>query len=230
MFDKPKMLRAFIILTALRHGQVIAFTPPAGQSFITSSRGMQGGDMDTVATTTMPIYIDVEKLVLWSSKLVGASMLVGTLFWGCAAEALPKDISGMDLSGQDLSQQDFTGVVARKTNFRNANLEGSSFAKASLENADFTGANVRSASFVDAVLDGASFKEALAEKATFSSTILDVGDFENVDLTDSMWPSKSLAVVARKMEGISGELYGLYQCVAKDPSRILSLMLISNVR
>jgi branched-subunit amino acid transport protein len=108
-----------------------------------------------------------------------------------AADSFAKtNISGMDFSGQDLSGKDFTGVVARKTNFHNCNLQGSTFNKAVLENTDFSGANVRQATFVDATLDGASFKDAVAEKATFSASILDIGDLENVDLTDSLWPSK----------------------------------------
>eukprot|EP00977_Amphora_coffeiformis_P017500 scaffold5771_cov171-Amphora_coffeaeformis.AAC.17 len=107
-----------------------------------------------------------------------------------AADFAKKDISGMDFSGQDLSNKDFTSTIAKNTNFHNANLQGAIFTKANLEKADLSGANVKAANFVDATLDGASFKDAVAERATFSASILDVADLENVDLTDSMWPSK----------------------------------------
>ena len=107
-----------------------------------------------------------------------------------AADFAKKDISGMDFSGQDLSNKDFTSSIAKNTNFHNANLQGAIFAKANLEKADFSGANVKAATFADATLDGATFKNAVAERATFSASILDVVDLENVDLTDSMWPSK----------------------------------------
>lgn len=107
-----------------------------------------------------------------------------------AADFAKKDISGMDFSGQDLSNKDFTSAVARNTNFHNANLQGAKFTKADLEKADFSGASLQSADFADAALDGATFKDAVAERAKFSASILDVGDLENVDLTDSLWPSK----------------------------------------
>jgi hypothetical protein len=106
-----------------------------------------------------------------------------------AAAAIPKDISGQDFSEQDLSGRDFTKIIARRTNFANCNLSGSVFVQADLTGAYFEGANVSNASFVDAILDGAVFRNAIAQKTWFSKSILDIGDAENVDLTDSMWPS-----------------------------------------
>ena len=137
-------------------------------------------DRATFQTTAMATMLAV---VLSTSSVAWAAD-------GSSSSFAKQDISGMDFSGQDLSGRDFTGVIARKTNFHNCNLQGSTFYKAILENTDFSGANVRQATFVDATMDGASFKNALAEKAIFSASILDVGDLENVDLTDSLWPSK----------------------------------------
>lgn len=126
-----------------------------------------------------------------SSVAAMIALSLATSSWAADSSSfVNKDISGMDFSGKDLAGQDFTGVVARKTNFHNSNLRGSTFNKAILENTDFSGANVRTANFLDATLDGASFKDALAERAVFSATILDIGDLEGVDLTDSLWPSK----------------------------------------
>ena len=122
------------------------------------------------------------------AAVVAISLSASSLAW--AADYAKKDISGMDLSERDLSNKDFTGVIAKKTNFHNANLQGAVFKGANLEKADFSGANVRAATFVDAALDGATFKDAVAERATFSASILDVADLENVDLTGSMWPSE----------------------------------------
>jgi Pentapeptide repeats (9 copies) len=99
------------------------------------------------------------------------------------------DVSGLDFSGQDLSNKDFSKMIARNTKFQNCNLQGSSFIKADLTGADFSGSNLQGASFVDATLDGATFANAQAQRAWFSKTILDIADSENVDLTDSMWPS-----------------------------------------
>lgn len=107
-----------------------------------------------------------------------------------ATAAPTKDISNLDFSGQDLSNKDFSKMIARKTKFQNSNLKGSIFDNADLTGADFSGANVQEASFIDATLDGSKFTNAQAQKSKFNKTILDVGDFENVDLTDSMWPSR----------------------------------------
>ena len=130
-----------------------------------------------------------------AAATVALSLLLASSPAAMAADFANRDISGMDFSGQDLRQKDFTGVIARKTNFHNANLEGTKFQKAVLEQADFSGSNVRAANFLDATLDGASFKDALAERAVFSATILDIGDLENIDLTDSMWPSEYGTIV-----------------------------------
>lgn len=100
------------------------------------------------------------------------------------------DISGQDFSGQDLSKRDFTAAIAKGTDFHNCNLQGSVFSKANLVNADFSGADLRGVSFADAILDGAIMKNAQAQEATFTSSILDIGDMENIDLTNSLWPSK----------------------------------------
>ena len=106
------------------------------------------------------------------------------------------DYSGKDISGQDFSNQqetlvgkDFSKVMASKANFRNANLQGANFQNANLVKADFTGANLQQVNFQDAVLDGAVMKDVIASKTVWGPTILDVADFENADLTDSLWPS-----------------------------------------
>jgi uncharacterized protein YjbI with pentapeptide repeats len=134
-----------------------------------------------------------EKVERRTTGLLAASWSLALLtLWSLAAAAADfagLDISGQDFSNQDLHNQDFTGVVAKGTVFRGSNLQGAMFAKANLQQADFGGANLQSANFVDALLDGSVFKDVLAQRAKFSSSILDVADFENVDLTDSMWPS-----------------------------------------
>lgn len=133
----------------------------------------------------------MERTLQTTSVAAIVALSLTTSAWAADSSSfVNKDISGMDFSGKDLAGQDFTGVVARKTNFHNSNLQGSTFNKAILENTDFSGANVRKANFLDATLDGASFKDAVAERAIFSATILDIGDLEGVDLTDSLWPSK----------------------------------------
>lgn len=198
---KAVVLSFTLGFTALTSSLVDAFVTPTGGRPSTKALAVsrEAHRIDNVKAPNL-----IER-TCQSTQAVATSLLLGTLLFGALpAIAAPKDISGMDFSGQDLTQQrDFSSVVARKTNFRNANLEGVSFDKAILTDADFTGANVRSASFVDATLDGASFKDALAEKATFSATILDVGNFENVDLTDSMWPSK-LRIMICDMPEIKG--------------------------
>ncbi len=120
---------------------------------------------------------------------VSCAILTAALLLG-PSTVLAADFSNQDLSGRDLSGKDFTGVIAKNTNFQKCNLENSQFVRANLVNADFSGANVQKASFEGSLLDGASFKDAKAQKAVFSETILDVGNFENVDLSDSLWPSK----------------------------------------
>mmetsp|Transcript_107814 Transcript_107814/g.301901 ORF Transcript_107814/g.301901 Transcript_107814/m.301901 type:complete len:243 (-) Transcript_107814:22-750(-) len=107
-----------------------------------------------------------------------------------AADYAGKTISGQDFSGQDLSGRDFNKVIAQGTNFRNANLQGANFQSASLEKADFSGANLQNAKFEDAALDGTIMKDVVAQRASFSKTILDIGDLENADLTQSLWPSQ----------------------------------------
>ena len=152
-----------------------------------------GPEQDKTSPTTIhassmkAVYATLERM---AAPLAAAVLvcLVSTAAW--AADFAKKDISGMDFSGQDLSNKDFTSTVAKNTNFHNANLQGAIFKKADLSKADFSGANVKLANFVDAALDGANFKNAVAERATFSASILDIGYLENVDLTDSMWPSK----------------------------------------
>lgn len=118
--------------------------------------------------------------------LVASSVILATSSPAVAVS----DISGQDLSGQDYSNRDFSGVVAKKTNFRNCNLKGSVFKNANLVGADFSGADVRGATFSDAVLDGTSFANVQGQQAVFSKTILDIANFENADLTGSLWPSK----------------------------------------
>jgi uncharacterized protein YjbI with pentapeptide repeats len=136
---------------------------------------------------------------------VGLAMMAVLLLNADAAlAAKAKDISGQDFSGQDLGGKDFTGVIAKGTNFHNANLQGSVFSSASLEKADFSGADLRGATFVDAALDGASFKNAQAQKAIFSRSILDAGDLENIDLTQSLWPS-TLRVMICDMDELKGK-------------------------
>ena len=107
-----------------------------------------------------------------------------------ATDFAKKDISGQDLSGQDLSNKDFTSVIAKSTNFAGANLEGSNFEKANLEKANFSGSNLIKVNFVDAKLDNTIFKNAKAQDSRWGVEILDVGDFEGADLTNSIWPSK----------------------------------------
>ena len=106
-----------------------------------------------------------------------------------------KDISARDFSNVDLTNADFTSAIAKGTSFKGANLAGANFQKANLEKADFTGANLQGAHFENAVLDLSIFKGVTAQKATFSPSILDVADFENADLTDTMWPSTLPLVV-----------------------------------
>lgn len=106
-----------------------------------------------------------------------------------AADFAGKTISGQDFSGQDLSGQNFNKAIAQGTNFRNANLQGANFQFAKLEKADFSGANLQNAKFEDAALDGTIMKDVVAQRASFSKTILDIGDLENADLTQSLWPS-----------------------------------------
>ena len=142
----------------------------------------------------------------WLRGLVLGSLLAVCLTTAVAqaADFAGQDISGQDFSGQDLSHQDFTGVVAQQTNFRKANLEGAVFRKANLVRADFTGANLRGANLVDAVLDGTDWRDVTAERAVFSATILDIGNLENADLTDSLWPSKLRIMICDMDDIIKG--------------------------
>ena len=139
-------------------------------------------------TTSFKVQQSPVLVALLAPPLVGMMLFLTTPAF--AADFANQDISGQDFSGQDLSGKDFSGVIAKSTNFHNSNLQGSKFAKAVLVKADFSGANLKGASFVDSTLDGASFKDAVAQGAIFSPSILDIGDLENVDLTDSLWPSK----------------------------------------
>ena len=107
-----------------------------------------------------------------------------------AADFAGKDISGKDFSGQELVGKDFSKANAQTTNFSGANLQGANFAKANLVKADFTGAQLQKANFDDAILDGTILKDVLAQESSFSKTILDIGDLENADMTDALWPSK----------------------------------------
>jgi uncharacterized protein YjbI with pentapeptide repeats len=131
-----------------------------------------------------------QKLV--ATSLLGLSLVVMTTASSPAAFAA--DYANMDISGKDFSDgnyanQDFTQVIAKGTNFHNSNLQGSLFSKANLVNADFSGADLRGASLEETILDGVLLKNANAQGARFSASILDVDSFENVDLTDSNWPS-----------------------------------------
>ena len=107
-----------------------------------------------------------------------------------AVDFAGQTLSGQDFSGQDLSGKDFSTVIAQGTNFRKANLQGANFQAAKLERADFSGANLQDAKFEDAALHGTIMKDVLAQRASFSKTILDIGDLENADLSQSLWPSK----------------------------------------
>mmetsp|Transcript_8437 Transcript_8437/g.12225 ORF Transcript_8437/g.12225 Transcript_8437/m.12225 type:complete len:212 (+) Transcript_8437:31-666(+) len=139
-------------------------------------------------------------------KKTGAAMALMTVLLAptpaFAAKVL--DISGQDLSGQELSKRDFTGANAKGADFHNSNLQGSVFSKANLVNADFSGADLRGANFADAELDGAILKNTQAQDAIFSNSILDVGDMENIDLTNSFWPSK-LRIMICDMDELKGK-------------------------
>lgn len=149
--------------------------------------------------------------------LAGALLLSSTAP-AFAADFAKQDISGQDFSGKDLAGKDFTGVIAKNANFHNSNLAGCKFSKANLVRADFSGANVQGATFEDAVLDGSSFKDALAQKAIFSPSILDIGNLENVDLTDSIWPSTWLAItqyiITLALGDNNYELIFFYSCLS----------------
>ena len=131
-----------------------------------------------------------------------------------AADFAGKDLSGRDFSGADLAGKDFTAVVAKGTKFHNSNLQGCTFTKSDLRNADFSGADLRGAHFEGTTLDGSSFKDANAQRAVFSPTILDIADLENVDLTDSIWPSK-LQIMICDMD----ELKGTNEATGNDSRR-----------
>lgn len=130
-----------------------------------------------------------------STWIVTLSIVLSIIFSVAVDPASAKDFAGKDISGKDFSNQnltgkDFTKAIAKETNFAGSNLQGAQFSKAILEKADFTNANLDDANLDDAVLDGAVFKEVTARKATLSKTILDIGDLENVDFTNALWPSK----------------------------------------
>ena len=159
----------------------------ASGSFATSSSWLRGSVLGSLFLAVMVVLVSL-------ATSVAAQ----------AADFAGQDISGQDFSGQDLSHQDFTGVVAQQTNFRKANLEGAVFRKANLVRADFTGANLRGANLVDAVLDGTDWRDVTAERAVFSATILDIGNLENADLTDSLWPSKLRIMICDMDDIIKG--------------------------
>lgn len=127
---------------------------------------------------------------LMKQSMIALGFLLLTSCSSFAADYAGSDLSGQDLSGSNYAGKDFTSVNGKGTNFHNANLQGCIFSKSNLRNADFSGADIRGAHFEDAVLDGVSFKDANAERAFFSATILDVADMENIDLSESIWPSK----------------------------------------
>jgi uncharacterized protein YjbI with pentapeptide repeats len=118
-----------------------------------------------------------------------------------AADYANLDIAGQDFSNGNYQGKDFTQVIAKGTNFQKSNLQGCHFSKANLINADFSGADLTGASFEDAVLDGVSLKDAIAVRADFTASILDVENFENVDLTSSLWPSKLAIMLCEELKG-----------------------------
>lgn len=144
------------------------------------------------ATTRNNVDTHAQDNILHTFKQAGLALTFSLLLSSDVAFAadFPKDISGGDFSGQDLAGKDFSLVNAKKTNFAGANLQGANFAGANLVKADFSGAQLRKANFDDAILDGTIMKDVTAQYSLFSASILDVGDFENADLTDSIWPSK----------------------------------------
>jgi len=110
------------------------------------------------------------------------------------------NVSNQDLSGQDLSKKDFRSAIAQGTNFTDANLQGAQFQGADLVGATFVGADIRGANFDKAVLDKTIFRDANAAGSTFGPTLLDAGDLENVDLTNSVWPSKYRIMICEMPE------------------------------
>ena len=135
--------------------------------------------------------------------LMFSALLVLTPAPSFAADYANMDVSGQDFSGKSLALKDFSGVIAKHTNFHSSDLQGCNFSNANLVGADFSGTDIRGASFQDSVLDGTTFKNANARKAMFSATILDIRDLENIDLTDSMWPSK-LQIMICDMDELKG--------------------------
>ena len=124
---------------------------------------------------------------------------------GKAAAKKGADVSNQDLSGQDLTNKDFRSAIAKATNFNNATLQGAQFQGADLVGASFVGADIRGANFDQAILDKTSFKDANAAGATFGPTLLDAGDLENIDLTNSIWPSKYRIMICSmdEMKGVN---------------------------
>jgi uncharacterized protein YjbI with pentapeptide repeats len=166
---------------------------------------------DVTVKTILQERQNNDKELPWWKKSVASSLLGFSLIMSSASAVCPppafaaSDYAKVDITGQDFSNGnyegiDFTGAIAKGTNFQKSNLQKCRFSKANLDNADFTGADVRGVSFEDSSMDGTSLKNANAQGAYFSPSILDAGDLENVDMTNSVWPSKLLVMICDRTD------------------------------
>ena len=207
---RKRQTLGFLLISGLATYHAHAFQPVSR-----TSQSFAHQEMISTRHEEMPVHAPSDLNSRRDILATGAACLSSLIFSGQPAHAATKDISGQDLSGQDYSNRDFSGMIAKKTNFRNCNLQGSVFKNADLVGADFSGADVRGASFVDAVLDGTTFANAQAQKAVFSKTILDIANFENVDLTDSLWPSKLFPPKCEVLPKRANE-YAFFQAICES--------------
>jgi uncharacterized protein YjbI with pentapeptide repeats len=161
--------------------------------------------IDLIVSVMEPINIG-SRLLIRTLVLAMATLIITTTSYTLEASAV--DFIGPDISQQNLSNgnyehRDFSGITAIGTDFQKSNLQGCNFNKANLMDANLSGADISGATFQGSILDGAILKDVNAIKTIFSESILDVGTFENADLTDSLWPSK-LQIMICDMSELKG--------------------------
>ena len=85
--------------------------------------------------------------------------------------------SGEDFHNQDLSNTSFAGAVAKKTDFRNANLRGAIFTQGY-----FSGANFNGADLSDALMDSADFESVDFRNSILNGVIASGSNFNNAQI------------------------------------------------
>ncbi len=87
------------------------------------------------------------------------------------------NVTGRDFHGQDFSKSSFAGAIARDTDFRDANLHGTT-----LTRVDFLGANLQGVDLSDTLADRANFQKTNLKNAVLTNMVAMGSSFAGADI------------------------------------------------